>query len=68
MLLNKGIFTQCFVKVKPEPYQKQDVRVYQNKVSILDQYDRAVDEFIANGAVYETFDSFKTDYEDSVII
>ncbi len=40
--LYKGVQIEIIVKVKPEPYQRQDSRIYENKISLLDKYDRPV--------------------------
>jgi len=38
--VHKGIPLEVIVKVKPEPYQKQDLRIFENKIALLDQYER----------------------------
>lgn len=60
--IHKGIPVEIIVKVKPEPYQRQDLRVFENKISLLDQYDRSVDEFITNGAILDTVDAFRINF------
>lgn len=59
----KGIPIEIFVKVKPEPYQRQDLRIYENKISLLDPYDRAVDEFITNGAILDGIDVMRNNFD-----
>jgi hypothetical protein len=39
---NKGVPIECVIRVKPEPYQRKDIRVFDNKISLLDQYDRGI--------------------------
>ena len=60
----KGIPVEIIVKVKPEPYQRQDLRIFENKISLLDQYDRAVDEFITNGTIFDGVDAFRQNFDD----
>ena len=38
--IHKGVPIDCCIRIKPEPYQRKDLRVYENKISLLDQYDR----------------------------
>jgi hypothetical protein len=59
----KGIPIEILVKVKPEPYQRQDLRIYENKISLLDPYDRAVDEFITNGAILDGVDVIRNNFD-----
>lgn len=37
--VHKGVPIECFIRIKPEPYQRKDLRVYDNKISLMDQYD-----------------------------
>ena len=52
----QGVPIEIMIKIKPEPQQRIDLKIYENKISLLDQYDRAVDEFITNGAILESAD------------
>ena len=54
------------IKIKPEPQQRIDLKIYENKISLLDQYDRAVDEFITNGAILESADAIRNTFESTV--
>ena len=54
------------IKIKPEPQQRTDLKVYENKISLLDQYDRAIDEFITNGAILESSDAIRNTFESTV--
>ena len=62
--LNKSVQIEIIVKVKPEPYQRQDLRIYENKISLLDKYDRPVEEFITNGTIFEQTDSFRNNFDN----
>jgi hypothetical protein len=68
--VHKGVPIDCCIRIKPEPYQRKDLRVYENKISLLDQYDRgrlllivAVDEFVTNGQILEHADAFRTSFD-----
>lgn len=37
--IHRGVPIEVFIRVKPEPYNKQDLNVYENKITLLDQYD-----------------------------
>ena len=61
-----GVITEIMIKIKPEPQQRTDLKVYENKISLLDQYDRAIDEFITNGAILESSDAIRNTFESTV--
>jgi hypothetical protein len=61
--IHKGVPIECVIRIKPEPYQRKDLRIYDNKISLLDQYDRAVDEFVTNGHILEHNDPFRTSFD-----
>ena len=62
--VHKGVPLECFIRIKPEPYQRQDLKTYDRKISLLDQYDMPRDEFITNGEIFEHPDSFRTGFND----
>lgn len=62
----QGVPIEIIIKIKPEPQQRTDLRIYENKISLLDQYDRAVDEFITNGAILESNDSIRNTFESTI--
>lgn len=37
--VHRGIPIQVFIRIKPEPYQRQDLKTFENKISLNDQYD-----------------------------
>ena len=57
-----GVPIEIMIRIKPEPQQRIDLKVYENKISLLDQYDRAIDEFITNGAILETSDAIRSTF------
>lgn len=61
-----GVPIEIMIKIKPEPQQRTDLKVFENKISLLDQYDRAVDEFITNGAILESSDAIRNTFESTV--
>ena len=62
----QGVPIEIMIKIKPEPQQRIDLKIYENKISLLDQYDRAVDEFITNGAILESADAIRNTFESTV--
>ena len=61
-----GVPIEIMIRIKPEPQQRIDLKVYENKISLLDQYDRAIDEFITNGAILETSDAIRSTFESTI--
>ena len=61
-----GVPIEIMIRIKPEPQQRVDLKVYENKISLLDQYDRAIDEFITNGAILETTDAIRNTFESTI--
>ena len=61
-----GVPIEIMIKIKPEPQQRNDLKVFENKISLLDQYDRAVDEFITNGAILESSDAIRNTFESTI--
>ena len=61
-----GVPVEIMIRIKPEPQQRNDLKVYENKISLLDQYDRAIDEFITNGAILETSDAIRSTFESTI--
>ena len=61
-----GVPIEIMIRIKPEPQQRNDLKVYENKISLLDQYDRAIDEFITNGAILETSDAIRSTFESTI--
>ena len=61
-----GVPIEILIKIKPEPQQRNDLKIYENKISLLDQYDRAIDEFITNGAILETADSIRSTFDSTI--
>lgn len=61
--IHKGTPLEVFIRIKPEPYQRQDLKIYDNKISLLDQYDMPRDEFITNGAIFEQADAFRINFD-----
>ena len=61
-----GVPIEIMIRIKPEPQQRIDLKVYENKISLLDQYDRAIDEFITNGAILESSDAIRTTFESTI--
>lgn len=37
--VHKGMPIQVIIRIKPEPYQRQDLKTFENKISLNDQYD-----------------------------
>ena len=37
--VHRGVPIQVFIRIKPEPYQRQDLKTFENKISLNDQYD-----------------------------
>lgn len=63
--IHRGYPIECFIRIKPEPYQRQDLKSYENKISLMDQYDMPRDEFISNGGIFEQPDAFRINYNQS---
>ena len=61
-----GVPIEIMIRIKPEPQQRNDLKVYENKISLLDQYDRAIDEFITNGAILESTDAIRNTFESTI--
>ena len=61
-----GVPIEIMIRIKPEPQQRVDLKVYENKISLLDQYDRAIDEFITNGAILESSDAIRSTFESTI--
>ena len=62
--VHRGVPIEIFIRLKPEPYNKQDLSVYENKITLLDQYDTPKDEFITNGAIFQQPGAYATGFEN----
>ena len=45
---------------------RSDLKVYENKILLLDRCDRAVDEFITNSEILEGEDSIRTSFHRTI--
>ena len=61
-----GVPIELLIKIKPEPQQRTDLKIFEQKISLLDQYDRAIEDFATNGAILETADAIRTTFSSTV--
>lgn len=64
--IQQGVPVEIMIKIKPEPNVRTDLRVYENKISLLDNYDRAIDEFITNGAILDQPDAIRQTFDSTI--
>ncbi|MCQ2816484.1 MAG: hypothetical protein MJ252_04370 [archaeon] len=64
--IQQGVPIEIMIKIKPEPNIRADLRIFENKISLQDNYDRPTDEFITNGAILDTPDAIRSTFESTI--